>query len=63
MKIMNSSRFRRFMKTELDLIENTSEPLCITTMRKDDPQQMVIITKAQYDMMVSGLDNKERSND
>jgi PHD/YefM family antitoxin component YafN of YafNO toxin-antitoxin module len=46
------------MKTELDLIESTSEPLCITTIRKDKPQQMVIITKEQYDMMLSGLDNK-----
>jgi len=58
MKIMNSSRFRSFMRTELDLVESTNEPLCITTVRDRDPQQMVIITKVQYDMMVSGLDNK-----
>ena len=48
---MNSSRFRSFMKTELDLIEATNEPLCITTVRKGEPQQMVIISKAQYDIM------------
>lgn len=50
MKIMNSSRFRSFMKTELDLIESTNVPLCITTVRKDNPQQMVIISKELYDI-------------
>ena len=55
MKVMNSSRFRSFMKTELDLIETNNEPLCITTVRKDEPQQMVIITKAQYDMMINKI--------
>ena len=54
MKIMNSSKFRDTMKTELNLIETNNEPLCITTVRKGEPQQMVIITKAQYDMMVAG---------
>jgi PHD/YefM family antitoxin component YafN of YafNO toxin-antitoxin module len=43
------------MKTELDLIETTNEPLCITTVRKDEPQQMVIISKAQYDMMINKI--------
>ena len=37
------------MKTELDLIEANNEPLCITTVRKGEPQQMVIISKAKYD--------------
>lgn len=52
---MNSSRFRSFMKTELDLIETNNEPLCITTVRKGEPQQMVIISKAQYDRVMSQL--------
>lgn len=46
---MSSSRFRSFMKTELDLIETNNESLCITTARKGKPQQMVIISKELYD--------------
>ena len=51
---MNSSRFRDTMKTELNLIETTNEPLCITTVRKGEPQQMVIISKAEYDKLING---------
>ena len=58
MKVINSSRFRSFMRAELDLIETNDEPLCITTVRKGESQQMVIISKDKYDSMVKQLESK-----
>ena len=58
MKVMNSSRFRESMKAELNLIETNDEPLCITTVRKGEPQQMVIISKYKFDSMVKQLESK-----
>jgi PHD/YefM family antitoxin component YafN of YafNO toxin-antitoxin module len=56
MKIINSTYFRRFMSKLFNECERSSEPLLITT-RKDEPQpqQMIVISKAQYDMMIDKI--------
>ena len=47
------------MKAELNLIEANNEPLCITTVRKGQSQQMVIISKDKYDLMIKQLESKQ----
>lgn len=54
MRILNFSYARRFLTRVLNECEESNEPLCIINTKKGGkpPQQMVIITKAQFDMMV-----------
>ena len=51
MKKHNSTNFRRNMNKVFNECEESSEPVLITTRKdgRDEPQQMVIISKAQYD--------------
>jgi PHD/YefM family antitoxin component YafN of YafNO toxin-antitoxin module len=53
MKQYNAAHFRRNMSAVFNECEVSSEPVLITTRKdgRDEPQQMVIISKAQYDMM------------
>lgn len=49
----NSTYFRRFMSKVFNECERSNEPVLITT-RKDEqpqPQQMIVISKAEYDRM------------
>jgi len=56
MKKYNSTNFRRNMNKVLNECEKSSEPVLITTRKdgRDEPQQMVIITKELFDQ--SNLD-------
>ena len=51
MKQHNSTYLRRFMNKVFNTCEESCEPVLITTRKdgRDEPQQMVIISKAQYD--------------
>ena len=54
MKIIGVDKARKRLAQHLTECEQTGEPLCITTQKKGcngEPQQMVIISKAQYDIM------------
>lgn len=54
MKQYNAAHFRRNMSKTFDVCEESNEPVLIAT-RKDDrdqPQKMVIISEAQYLMMI-----------
>jgi PHD/YefM family antitoxin component YafN of YafNO toxin-antitoxin module len=53
MKTYNSTNFRRNMNKVFNECEGSSDPVLITTRKdgRDEPQQMVIISKAQYDIM------------
>ena len=57
MKQHNSTNFRRIMNAVFNECEESSEPVLITTRKdgRDEPQQMVIISKAQYDMMINKI--------
>jgi PHD/YefM family antitoxin component YafN of YafNO toxin-antitoxin module len=57
MKQYNAAHFRRNMSKTFDHCEESSEPVLITTRKdgRDEPQQMVIMTKAQYDMMINQI--------
>ena len=58
MKIIGVDKARKRLAQHLTECERTGEPLCITTQKKGcngEPQQMVIIRKAQYDMMINKI--------
>ena len=57
MKQHNSTYFRRFMNKVFNTCEDSNEPVLITTRKdgRDEPQQMIIISKAQYDMMINKI--------
>ena len=57
MKQYNSTFFRRNMAGIFNTCEAINEPVTITTRKdnQDEPQQMVIISKAQYDMMINKI--------
>ena len=57
MKQYNAAHFRKNMSKTFDQCEESSEPVLITTRKdgRDEPQQMVIISKAQYDMMINKI--------
>ena len=44
------------MNQTFNYCEESSEPVLITTNKpdRDEPQQMVIISKAQYDKLING---------
>ena len=48
---------RKFLTTTLDECEKSKEPLCIVNTKKGGlpPQQMIVISKAQYDMMIDKI--------
>tara|TARA_R110002110_G_scaffold414607_1_gene645255 strand:+ start:834 stop:1025 length:192 start_codon:yes stop_codon:yes gene_type:complete len=56
MKQHNSTHFRKFMNQIFNQCEESSEPVLITTRKdgRDEPQQMVIISKELFDQ--SNLD-------
>ena len=51
MKQYHSTNFRPIMNKVFNECEESSEPVLITTRKdgRDEPQQMVVISKAQYD--------------
>ena len=53
MKQYNAAHFRRNMSKTFDQCEGSNQPVLITTRKdnRDEPQQMIIISKAQYDLM------------
>jgi PHD/YefM family antitoxin component YafN of YafNO toxin-antitoxin module len=57
MKQYNAAHFRRNMSKTLDQCEESCEPVLITTRKdgRDQPQQMIVISKAQYEMMVNKI--------
>ena len=56
MKQHNSTYFRRFMNKVLNDCVESNEPVLITTNKGEDIQQrVVIISKAQYDMMINKI--------
>ena len=57
MKQYNAAHFRKNMSKTLDQCEESSEPVLITTRKdgRDEPQQMVITPKAQFDMMINQI--------
>ena len=60
MKQYNSTYFRRFMNKVFNACEESNEPVVITTNKneRDEPQQMVIISKDKFDSMVKQLESK-----
>ena len=53
---INSARFRRNMYSVFNACVETSEPVTVTTTKLGgEKQQMVIISKAQYDMMINKI--------
>ncbi len=56
MKQHNSSYFRRNMPRLLEDVNQTNEPLLVTTNKSEDLQQrVVIITQDQYIMMINQI--------
>ena len=57
MKQYNAAHFRKNMSKTLDQCEESSDPVLITTRKdgRDEPQQMVITPKAQFDMMINQI--------
>jgi PHD/YefM family antitoxin component YafN of YafNO toxin-antitoxin module len=57
MKQYNAAHFRKNMSKTLDQCEESSEPVLITTRKdgRDEPQQMMLIPKAQFDMMINQI--------
>ena len=56
MRQHNASHFRRNMSKTFDYCEKTDEPVLIATRKdgRDEPQQMIVISKELYDQ--SNLD-------
>ena len=56
MKQHNSSYFRRNMPRLLEDVDQTNEPLLVTTNKSEDVQQrVVIIPQDQYIMMINQI--------
>tara|TARA_R110000850_G_scaffold224469_1_gene349921 strand:- start:350 stop:535 length:186 start_codon:yes stop_codon:yes gene_type:complete len=57
MKQYNAAHFRKNMSKTLDQCEESREPVLITTRKdgRDEPQQMMLIPKAQFDMMINQI--------
>ena len=53
MKTIGADKARKRLAKHLTECEESGEPLCIRTQKagRDEPQLMVIISKAQYDIM------------
>lgn len=61
MKILNFSYARKFLTRVLAECVESGEPLCIITAKKGGvpPQQMIVIPKEQYDLMVDKINKLE----
>ena len=57
MKVVKFCAFRAKLRIILDECERTNEPVMVESINN----QMVVISKEKYDMMVSSLDNKGKS--
>ena len=57
MKRINGAAFRKRLSQHMDECEKTNEPLLIVTNKQgeDNYQHMVVITEAQYDMMLEQI--------
>lgn len=60
MKDINGSAFRKRQAEHLDECESSNEPLRVTTLKKgrgeaDTYQRMVVVTEAQYLMMIDKI--------
>ena len=56
MKVINGASFRKRQKEHLDECESGGEHICVITQKQGrEPQQMVIVSKSQYDSMVSKI--------
>jgi prevent-host-death family protein len=51
MKIINYTEAKTNLRKTLDECERTSEPVCIVSRNN----QMVVISKAQYEMMINQI--------
>ena len=54
MKVVKFCAFRAKLRIILDECERTNEPVMVESINN----QMVVISKEKYDMMVGSLDNK-----
>lgn len=54
---VNGTNFRPNMFTMFDECEKSNEPILITTRKegREDPQRMIVITEAQYIMMIDRI--------
>ena len=57
MKVIKREYLKLNLASVLAECKETSNPVLITSTTKQD-NPMVLITQIQYDMMLSGLDNK-----
>ncbi len=55
MKIINGSAFRKRMCQHLDECEESSEPLLVRTQKPKYYQEMVVMTKDQYEIMIEQI--------
>lgn len=59
MKELNSAKFRRNMYNVFNECVESNEPVLVTTNKLGAEQQrMVIISEAQYKMMIGGINAK-----
>ena len=55
MKIINGSAFRNRLAPHLDEVEESGEPLLVRTQKPHHYQEMIVISKDQYEMMISKI--------
>ena len=56
MKVINITQLKAQAKKHLDECEQSNEPLMVTTSpNAGGNQQMIIVSKAQYDMMIGKI--------
>ena len=58
MKIINGSAFRKRLAEHLDECEATSEPLLVRTQKPRHYQEVVVISKDQYEMMIQQINER-----
>ena len=60
MKIVNGAAFRKRQSALLDECDSSGEHLLIITQKQGrEPQQMVVTTKIQYDLMIELIEDSE----
>ncbi len=59
MKIINGSAFRKRMCQHLDECEESSEPLLVRTQKPKYYQEIVVMTKDQYEIMIEQINLKK----
>ena len=57
MRIINGASFRKRLAEHMNECEESSIPVLVCTSKdgRKDPQQMIVISKAQYDMMIDKI--------